>query len=166
MPLAFGPEAEREIDEIAGRYPERMGALIPVLYVALREFGVLSDDVLDLVAKRLDLPPAKVLNTATFYTMLHRRRTGRVHVQVCRTVSCFLRGSDRLLACAERKLGVGPGETTADGRFSLEEAECLAACGTAPVVRVGERYHEGLTPEAFERLLDELARTVPASEAA
>ena len=164
MAIAFSPEADREIDAIVARYPERMAALIPVLYVAQGEFGYLTQQVLDLVAQRLDLPPAKVLHTATFYTMLHKKPVGRHHLQVCRNISCYLRGCDSLMAVIERKLGIGPGETTADKKFTLEGVECLAACGTAPVVRVNETYHEGMTPEKLEALIDELSKDQPPPE--
>ncbi|MCB9728379.1 MAG: NADH-quinone oxidoreductase subunit NuoE [Deltaproteobacteria bacterium] len=157
MALAFSPEADREITDIIGRYPERAAALIPVLFVAQDEFTYLSEEVLELVAERLDLPAAKVLNTATFYTMLRKAPVGKHHVQVCRTLSCYLRGADQLMATAQRKLGIAPGETTGDGRFTLEGVECLAACGTAPIVRINDVYHENVTPASLERLLDALA---------
>ncbi len=164
MALAFGPAVDREIEEILSRYPEPMGALIPVLYVALREFHSLDAEALELVARRLDVPAAKVLNTATFYTMLHRKPTGQVHLQVCKTVSCYLRGSDRLIEAIGRKLGIAPGEVSADGRFSLERAECLAACGTAPVMRVGGRYEEEVDLARLEAMLEELLASTPTPE--
>jgi NADH-quinone oxidoreductase subunit E len=157
MALAFSPEADREITEIIGRYPDRAAALIPVLFVAQDAFGHLHEPVLELVAKRLELSAAKVLNTATFYTMLRKAPVGTHHVQVCQTLSCYLRGSDQVMAAVQRKLGIRPGETTGDGRFTLEGVECLAACGTAPIVRVNDVYHEGMTPPAVEALLDRLA---------
>ncbi len=156
MPVAFTAAAEQEINALLARYPVPMAALIPILFLAQREFGYLTQEVLELVAGRLDLPPAKVLNTATFYTMLHKRPVGRHHVQVCKTLSCFLRGSDHVLACLEHKLGVSKGETTPDRLFTLETVECLAACGTAPVVRVDDVYHESITVEAAEALIDTL----------
>lgn len=165
MPVAFTAAADQEIKTILARYPVPMAALIPVLFLAQREFGYLTQEVLELVAARLELPAAKVLNTATFYTMLHKRPMGRHHVQVCKTLSCFLRGSDHLLACLERKLGVAKGETTADRLFTLETVECLAACGTAPVVRVDDVYHEELTPAAAEALIDQLRAAAAADPA-
>lgn len=162
MAPAFTTAVEREIDDIVSRYPERMAALIPVLYVAQREFGYLNREVLELVARRLDLPAAKVLNTATFYTMLQKRPLGRHHLQVCKTLSCYLRGSDHLLECLQRKLGIAAGETTDDKDFTLETVECLAACGTAPVVRVDDVYHENMTPEQLEALIDQLRAAAPA----
>lgn len=166
MALAFSPEADREISEIIGRYPNRAAALIPVLFIAQDEFAYLNEEVLELVARRLDVPAAKVLSTAFFYTMLRKAPVGQHHVQVCKTLSCYLRGADQLTAVAQRKLGIGLGETTGDGKFTLQGVECLAACGTAPVVRVNDVYHEGLTPESFEALLDRLAAESPSVPAA
>ncbi len=163
MVLAFSPEADREISEIIDRYPDRAAALIPVLFVAQDEFAYLSKEVLELVARRLELPTVTVLYTATFYTMLRKEPVGQHHVQICRTLSCYLRGADQLAALAQRKLGIRVGETTGDGKFTLEGVECLAACGTAPVVRVNDVYHESMTPESFEALLDRLAEEPPAA---
>jgi len=161
MALSFSPEADAEIVAILERYPTRLAALIPTLWVAQRRFGYLTEEALELVARRLDLPPAKVIATATFYTMFHKRPVGRLHIQVCKNISCYLRGSDAVTRCAEEKTGLRPGETSEDGRFTLEEVECLAACGRAPVVQINEDYHEWQTPEAFAALLDRLSGELP-----
>ncbi|MDP6945302.1 MAG: NAD(P)H-dependent oxidoreductase subunit E, partial [Myxococcota bacterium] len=150
MSVQFSADAERHIDELIGRYPERLGALIPALFIPQQEFGYLTREVFELVAARLDVPTAQVLNTATFYTMLYKKPVGQHHLQICRNVSCFLRGADALTACAHRRLGLSNGDVTQDARFSLELVECLAACGGAPVVRINETYHENVTPEAFD----------------
>ena len=155
--MEFSADASREIDELVGRYPERLGALIPVLFLAQREFGYLTREVFELVSERLDVPTTQILNTASFYTMLYKKPVGRHHVQICRNVSCFLRGADTLTACANKRLGLSNGDMTRDKQVSLELVECLAACGGAPVVRIGETYHENVTPDAFEALLDGLA---------
>lgn len=157
MGLAFSSEAEQRIDALVARYPERQAALIPVLWLAQREFGYLSTEVMQLIAGRLDLPEAKVIHTATFYSMFHKRPVGRYHLQLCKTLSCYLRHSDSLVERIADKLGIGPGETTPDKLFTLELVECLAACGTAPVVQVNEDYYESLTPDKLDKLLDELA---------
>lgn len=157
MALAFSPEAITEVDDIVSRYPEPQAALIPVLWVAQREFGYLTTAAMELVADRLGLPAAKVINTATFYTMFHKKPVGRYHLQVCRTLSCYLRNSDALEACIHKKLGIGNGQTTPDKMFSMEEVECLAYCGTAPVVQVNRDVVENLTADKLERLLDDLA---------
>ena len=157
MALAFGPEAAKEIDDIVSRYPERQAALIPVLWLAQREFGYLTTEAMGLVAEQLDLPKAKVITTATFYTMFHKKPVGRYHLQLCRTLSCYLRNSDALEECVRRKLGIRHGETTADKMFSVEEVECLAYCGTAPVVQVNRDVYENLSAEKLGSLLDDLA---------
>jgi NADH-quinone oxidoreductase subunit E len=156
MTMAFNEEADREIDDLLGRYPTRYAALIPVLFVAQREFGYLNAETLELVAARLEIPPAKVINTATFYTMLRKKPVGRFHLQVCKNISCYLRGSDDLVACIQDELGIGFGETTDDQTFTLTGVECLASCGTAPVVQVNKDYHESMTPKTLRLLLSEL----------
>jgi NADH-quinone oxidoreductase E subunit len=161
MTLAFSTEADRKIDEIVQRYPERSAALIPVLFVTQEEFGYLNTDALSLVAQRLDLPEAKVASTATFYTMFHKKPVGEYHLQVCKNISCYLRGADELVKCVREELGIGMGETTSDKRFTLTGVECLAACGTAPVVQVNEDYKESMSYDAMKDLIKEL-RSKPA----
>lgn len=156
MALAFSPEADDQIDAILKRFPTRLAALIPVLFVAQRAFGHVSRDVMELVAARLDVPPAHVVATATFYTMFNKKPVGRYHVQVCKNISCYLRGADDVTSCISDALGVRPGGTTADGLFTLDEVECLAACGRAPIVQVNEQCHEWQTPESITALLTEL----------
>lgn len=165
MAQAFSPQADAEIEAILKRYPDRLAALIPTLWVAQREFGWISPETMELVARRLEVAPAKVVATATFYTMFHKKPVGRHHVQVCRNISCYLRGADEVTAAAAAKLGIRPGETTADGRFTLEEVECLAACGRGPVVQVNADYHEWQTAESVAALLDQLA-ALPAPKGA
>ena len=157
MSLAFSQDAEREIQELVGRYPDRAAAMLPALYVAQREFGYLSNEALQLVATTLDVPSPKVLNTATFYTMFFKKPVGRHHLQVCKNIACYLRKSDEMMAVIKDKLGLSPGQMTEDGAFSLEAAECLAACGTAPIIRINETYHENMTGDALRSLLDELS---------
>lgn len=156
MSIAFSTAAVEEIDAIVDRYPERMAALIPVLYVAQREFGAVSQEVLKLVAAQLQVPEAKVLSTATFYTMFYKEPVGEYHVQICWNLSCFLRGCDALMGVLKDELGLTPGDVASDRRFSLEGVECLAACGTAPIVRINETYHENVTPEGLRSLLGDL----------
>ena len=156
MPLEFSADTRDRIRDILNRYPTRDAALIPVLYLAQDEFGSLTGPVMELVGEQLDLPVTKVLNTATFYTMLRKQPVGRYHIEVCHNVSCHLRGADGLLGHLTRVLGIKPGETTEDGLFTLDTVECLAACGTAPALQVNGAYHEQMTVERLERLLDTL----------
>ena len=146
MALAFSEAAMGEFEQIRGRYPEghRRAALIPTLYLAQREFGFVSVEAMEYVARLLDLPPAKVLQVATFYTMFNKRPVGEHHIQVCKSVSCAIMGAYSLVEYLEDKLDVSAGDTTPDGRFTLWEVECLAACGYAPMLQCNEDYYENL----------------------
>lgn len=152
MSLKFSEEGEHEFNELVSHYPNTHAALLPALHLAQAEFGWISVEVMDYLAERLGVPPAKVLATATFYTMYNKSPVGKCHIQVCTTLSCAFRGGYHLIEQFEEKLGLKLGETTADGRFTLTEAECLASCGTAPMFQLtdsnGEiEYFEGLDTE-------------------
>jgi NADH-quinone oxidoreductase subunit E len=158
-PVAFGAEAMAEYERIIARYPQRRAALMPVLWLAQREFGWIGADVQAYVATLMDLPLAWVEGVVSFYTMYYRRPMGRHHLQVCTNVSCRLRGADLVLSALRHRLDIEPGETTRDGQFSLERAECLGSCGTAPVVQIGSgAYVENLDVLHALELVDRLAR--------
>jgi len=141
----FSDAARAEHREILRRYPTRRAALMPTLWLAQREFGWLSLPVLEYVAALMELPLAWVTTVASFYTMYWKEPKGRWHLQLCRNLPCQLRGAGEIQRALESRLGIRDGETTADGRFSFEEVECLASCGTAPVLQVNnEVYHENL----------------------
>lgn len=151
MALSFSPEALQEFDKIKARYPDghQRAALIPTLYLAQKEFGYISVEAMEYVAGLLDLPPAKVLHVATFYTMFNKRPVGTHHIQVCKSISCAVMGAFKLVDYLENKLGVAAGESTPDGKFTLWEVECLAACGYAPMLQCNEDYYENLgAPQA------------------
>ena len=150
---AFSTDAEARFQALLARYPDRRSVLVPALRIAVSDFGFLSSEAMTYLAGRLEVPEAVVLNTASFYTMLHTHPVGRHHLEVCRNVACHLRGGDSLVEHLTHRLGIGPGEVTQDGRFSLETVECLAACGNAPSIRVDGRYHENVTPESIDDLL-------------
>lgn len=156
-PPRFSDAAEAELRRILAKYPNRRAALLPSLHLAQKEFGYLSVAVMDHIAERLELPPAKVLHVATFYTMFFKRPHGRFHLEICTSVPCCMMGAYDLVRHLEQRLGVKAGEVTPDGRFSFAEAECLAACGRAPLCQVNSEYHEFLTPEALDALLDSLS---------
>jgi NADH-quinone oxidoreductase subunit E len=156
--VKFSEKTMKEFEAALARYPDRQAAVLPALWLVQRDFGFVSTEGALYVADLTGTPPAKVLETLRFYTMYRKERPGRFHVQVCRTLSCMLSGSEDLRKVLERKLGLKPGGVTEDGKFSYQQVECLAACHNAPCVQVNDDYHEGLTPEAFERLLDELAQ--------
>ncbi|HXV77216.1 MAG TPA: NAD(P)H-dependent oxidoreductase subunit E [Candidatus Polarisedimenticolaceae bacterium] len=152
----FGPEFEKRVDALIGNYPEPRAALLPILWEIQRERGWIDGDCEEWAGKRVGVSAAHVHGVVTFYTMYKQRPSGKYHIQVCTTLSCMLRGSDELLDHLERKLGIGVGEVTADGRFSLQRVECLGSCGTAPMFQLNDDYHEDLTPERVDRLLDGL----------
>jgi NADH-quinone oxidoreductase E subunit len=158
MAVEFSPEAKAKFDKILPRYPIKRAAIMPTLWLAQEEFGWLSHDVLEYVAGLLELSPAFVGGVASFYTMYYRKPMGRHHLQVCTNLSCALVGADRIVDCLRRRLGIEVGQTTADGRFSLSEAECLASCGTAPMMQVNDDYWENLTPERTLEIIERLAR--------
>ena len=133
--------------------------MLPVLYLAQQEFGYLSPEAIEYVATLMGQAPAQVQGVVSFYTMFNTKPIGRHHIQVCRTLSCALGGAERITALIKRKLGVDIGQTTADGRFTLSEVECLASCGTAPMMQVNEDYHENLDPERTLELLERLSRS-------
>ena len=158
-PPRFSEAALGEYRTILGRYPERRAALMPTLWLAQREFGWLSEPVQRYVAELMELPFAWVTSVTSFYTMYWTRKPGRHHLQVCRNLSCALRGSLAIRDAISERLGIRDGEQTADGTFSLEEVECLASCGTAPVIQVSNGpYHENLTVESALALVERLAR--------
>jgi len=152
----LGPEFEARIDELVGRYPEPRAALLMVLWEVQRKKGYIDQEVEDWISRRLGVSQAHVHGVVTFYTMFKERPSGRYHIQVCTTLSCMLRGSDDLVRHIENKLGIREGDTTADGKFSLIRVECLGSCGTAPMFQLNDDYHENLTPEKVDEILDGL----------
>ena len=159
MSFALTPERDRELDEILTRYPTRMAACIPALHLCQDQNGWVSEDVILWVANRLDLPPAHVKGVVTFYTLFNQKKVGKHQLWVCRTLPCALRGAGDLLAHCEKKLGIHAGETTPDGKVTLRTAECLASCGTAPMIQVDKTYHENLTIPQVDQILDRLQRS-------
>ncbi|HEY7528797.1 MAG TPA: NADH-quinone oxidoreductase subunit NuoE [Candidatus Deferrimicrobiaceae bacterium] len=156
MSAAFSDTALRELEAIRSRYPDKEAAILPALHLAQREFGYVSDEAIVVLADLLGFTPARIEGVATFYTMYNRKPVGRYHVQICRNISCSLLGAEHLIEHVSKKLGVKPGETTPDGKFTLTAVECLGSCGTAPVMQVNDDYHESLTEETIDALLDRL----------
>lgn len=156
MPFALTPDRDRQLDEILTRYPTKMAACIPLLHLCQEQNGWISEDVILWVSKRLDIPAAHVQGVVTFYTLFNQKPVGRHQVWVCRTLPCALRGAGDVLHHCEKKLGIHAGETTPDGRITLRTAECLASCGTAPMMQVDKDYHENLTTERIDKILDSL----------
>ena len=131
--------------------------MLPTRRLAQEEFGYVSSDVMEFVAKLLDVPVARVRGVATFYTMYDKKPVGKYHIQVCQNLTCSLMGAESIISYLERKLGIKVGETTDDKRFTLSRVECLGACGTAPVMQINDDYYEDLTPEKVEEILKGLA---------
>jgi NADH-quinone oxidoreductase subunit E len=156
MALEFSPETLKEFAATVARYPKKEAAMLPVLYLAQREFGHLGPEAIEYVAKLMDQAPARVQGVVSFYTMYNMKPIGRHHIQVCRTLSCALRGAEEVTEYLRKKLGIDCGQTTPDGRFTLSEVECLASCGTAPMMQVNDDYYENLTEEKINQILDAL----------
>ena len=157
--IAFSEETLSEAQKLINRYPvgKHKSALIPILHLAQAEFdGWLSVDVMDYVASLLKIKPIEVYEVASFYSMFNLKPTGKCLLEVCRTTPCMLRGSDDLVAYLEKKLGIKDGETTKDGMFTLKTVECLGSCGTAPMLQCGADYHENLTNEKVDALIEKL----------
>lgn len=156
--MTFSPELEARFAELVKRYPPGYlrGALIPMLLWAQDEAGQITDELIAEVARRLNLSTLQVNEVVSYYSMLRTQRTGRHHIQVCTNISCLLRGGERLWEHARRRLGLGNQETSPDGRFSLEEVECIGACSWAPAVQVNYDYHHHMTPEKLDALLEKL----------
>ena len=153
MAREFSQETLKQFDEVVSRYPEKKSAILPVLYIAQKEFGHLSQETIEYVAKLMAIPAAHLYGIVTFYTMFNMKPVGRHHLQVCRTLPCALLGSERIINYLKKKLGINLGETTPDGKFTLSEVECLASCGTAPVMQINDDYCENLSEEKIDEIL-------------
>ena len=156
--FAFTPERRARLEAIAERYPpeRRRSALLPALYLVQQQQGYVSARAMEHVAEVIGVTPAEVEDVVTYYTMFHAKPVGTYVLQVCRTLSCALNGAERVTDVLARKLGIKPGETDPTGTFTLIEVECLGACDRGPVVMVNDHWHECVTPERAERLVDDL----------
>lgn len=159
MAIPFSPEVLARVDALKARYPEgkQKSALIPLLHLAQEQCdGWLDVPVMDYVAGLLDITPIEVYEVASFYTMFNLRPVGKHILEVCRTGPCMLNGSDDIIEYIQQKLSIRNGETTEDGMFTLKTAECLGACGYAPMMQLGKFYKEHLTREKVDMLIEEL----------
>ena len=154
--IEFSPAQLAEVRRLQGLYPDKRGALLPVLHMAQEAFGHISLDTESYVAGLFELTPAHVHEVVTFYTLFFQRPHGRHVVAVCHNLSCHLAGAPAIIAHLKRRLGVEPGETTDDGRITLQAVECLCACEAAPMMQVDDRYELNLTPEKVDRILESL----------
>jgi len=152
--MKFSDEFETRFAEMVTHYPTRRSVLVPTLLYAQDEVGFLSDEVIQEIASRLDLTVLDVRNVISYYSMLTTKPRGKYNVQVCTNIACMLRGGEELFTHCRTKLGIGHKQTTEDGRFSLEEVECIGACSWAPAIQVNYDFHENLTVEKLDKVLD------------
>ncbi|KAI9655059.1 MAG: hypothetical protein M1831_005019 [Alyxoria varia] len=158
IPFKFNAQNESLIEEILARYPSqyKKAAVMPLLDLGQRQHGWTSISVMNEVARKLGMPPMRVYEVATFYTMYNREPVGRYHIQACTTTPCMLNGSDGVMDAIESHLGIHPGQTTPDNLFTFTEVECLGACVNAPMIQINDDYYEDLTPETTVQLLGAL----------
>ena len=147
---------EKKIDELLTHYPVKRSAILPALFLAQEEHGYVTDDDVKYLAQRLDMRVNEVEEVVTFYSMYARKPIGKYKLQVCRTLSCMLAGAEEITEHIEHKLGCGVNQTTADGKFTLQEVECLGYCDLAPVLQVNFDYHEQVGKEQVDKILASL----------
>lgn len=156
MSLEFSGKTRKKIEGVIARYPRKEAAILPVLHAAQQEFGRISAEEEKLVAQILGIKPIKVREVVTFYTMLNREPVGKYHIQVCSNLSCSLLGAEKLIDYLKKKLGVEPGETTQDKKFTLSLVECLGACEMAPCMMVNFEYYGNLDKKKIDKILEGL----------
>ena len=154
--FCLSQESKSKLHELIKRYPVDRGALIPALWLVQEECGFVSDEAVEYVAAELGLAPSEVYGAVTFYTMFGRRKIGEHHIRVCTNICCWLKGSRDILDYLKAKLGIGVGETTKDGAWTLSTVECLGACGGAPMMMVDNEYYEDLTFDRIDEILASL----------
>jgi NADH-quinone oxidoreductase subunit E len=161
MSVQFSQEKLNKVDELISHYPQgkQKSALLPILHLAQQEFGGWLDvSTMDYVASLLQLEPIEVYEVATFYSMYNLKPVGKYVFEVCQTGPCMVNGSDNIIDYIKQKLGIGVGETTQDGLFTLKTVECLGACGYAPMMQMGKTYREHLTKEKVDAIIDECVK--------
>ncbi len=145
-----------KFDQVIARYPVKRSAIVPLLLFAQDEIGCVSDEAIEEIARQVEVRPIEVMEDISYYSMLHRHPIGRYNLQVCTNISCMLRGGEQIFEYCSKRLAIGHKQTTPDGRFSLEEVECIGACCGAPAMQVNYDYYENLTPEKIDALLEKL----------
>lgn len=156
--IPISQKLDQFFDEKMKQYPTKRSFLVPMLLYCQDEAGYLTDEIVSHLAKKTELTELEVRNVISYYSMLHTKPMGKYHVQVCTNICCMLRGADELMEHCEQKLGIGHKQVTKDGKFSLEEVECIGACSWAPAVQVNYDFHENLTPESMDRVLEEYSK--------
>ena len=158
MSFAFTQENLDKIETLKKRYPNSKALSLPCLWMAQYQEGYISLEAVEEIGRLTDWPPMEIYRTATFYTMFHLEPVATYHIQLCKTLSCALCGKAEVLERLQHRLGIGPGESSGDGKFALTQVECLGSCGTAPVMQINDRYYENLTPEKVDTILDGLEK--------
>lgn len=153
--MQFSAEFEARFAEMITHYPTKRSVLVPTLLYAQDEVGHVNDEVVQEIASRLDLTELEVRNVISYYSLLTTKPRGKYNVQVCTNIACMLRGGEELFAHCRKKLGIGHKQTTPDGTFTLEEVECIGACSWAPAIQVNYDFHENLTLDKLDKVLDE-----------
>ncbi len=156
MSFKFTEENLKRLENERKKYPESLAAVMPAIYIAQEQNGYITNEVMTEIADVLGIDKVDVLGVVTFYTMFHTKPVGKYHIQVCTNVSCMLRGGYEIWEYIKSKLGIDNMEVTPDGKFSIEEVECMGACGYAPMIAINEDYYENLTKEKVEEILNSL----------
>jgi NADH-quinone oxidoreductase subunit E len=156
--MKFSDQLEQRFSTMVGHYPTKRSVLVPMLLYIQDELGALTDDAIHEIAQRIELSELEVRNVISYYSMLRTHPVGKYNLQVCTNVSCLLRGGDDILEHCKKKLGVGNKQTTPDGLFHLEEVECIGACSWAPALMMNYDFHENLTPEKIDELIEGLKK--------
>lgn len=152
----FTEDNLKKVAELKNNYPTSKALTLPVLWIAQEQFGWISEDTMRYISVLIGVPYSHVYSVASFYTMYNKKPVGRYHIQVCTNISCQLLGAEKLVDHLCWKLGVKKGETNFDGKFTVSEVECLGSCGTAPTMQINDDYHENLTAEKVESIIDKL----------
>lgn len=159
--MVISEKLDKFFDDKMKEYPTKRSFLVPMLLYTQDELGYVSDEAIAHLAQKTDLTELEVRNVISYYSMLRTKPTGKYNVQVCTNISCMLRGADELMEHCERKLGIGHKQVTDDGMFSLEEVECIGACSWAPAVQVNYDFHENLTQEKMDAVLEAYRKKLP-----
>jgi len=152
--MRFSDQLEKRFDDMLTHYPTKRSVLVPILLYVQDELGSITEEAIAELAQRVDLTELEVRNVISYYSMMRTHPIGKYNFQVCTNVSCLLRGGEEILEHCKNKLGVGNKESTLDGVFHLEEVECIGACSWAPAMQVNYDYHENLTPEKIDELIE------------
>jgi NADH-quinone oxidoreductase E subunit len=157
MEISFNPDELAQIDKVKSKYPSQQSAIMDVLWLAQKKWGWISPEIIEYIARLLDLPASSIEGVVSFYTMYFKQPMGKYHIQVCTNISCMLLGGENIYEYIKDKLGIDNHQTTNDGKFSLEEVECMGACGESPMIAINEDYYYNMNKEKIDKLLAELS---------